>query len=131
MKRILGIAVLLAAVLSFTGSGLRPSLAAEAGKKEPVRFKVINTFKPDLAGVEKAQLIQFEMDPGAVVKNFTVSHTEILWVTKGAFTYKYGDRVVQRKAGQSWLHEAGVVIDVTNKTKSTAVLRGVQFVKSK
>jgi len=131
MKRILGIAVLLAAVLSFAGGGLRLSLAAEAGKKEPVRFKVVNTFKPDLAGVEKAQLIQFEMDPGAEVKNFTAPHTEILWVTRGVFTYKYGNQVVQRKAGESWLHEAGVVLDVANKTKSSAVLRGVQFVKSK
>lgn len=131
MKRILGIAVVLVAILSAAGIALRPSFAAGEGKKEPVRFKVLNTFKPDLAGIEKAQLIQFEMDPGAEVKNFKLPASEILWVTKGVFTYKYADKTVLRKQGESWLHEEGIVLDVSNKTKGDAVLRGVQFIKAK
>ena len=131
MKRIVGIAVVVVAMLAAAGIASRPSFAAETGKKEPVRFKVLNTFKPDLAGIEKAQLIQFEMDPGAEVKNFKLPSSEILWVTSGVFTYKYGDKTVLRKQGESWLHEEGIVLDVANKAKRNAVLQGIQFIKAK
>jgi quercetin dioxygenase-like cupin family protein len=96
-----------------------------------VRFTVINTFQPDLAGIEKAQLIQFEMDPGAEVKDFKLASSEILWVTKGVFTYKYGDKIVEKKAGESWLHQEGIVLDINNKSKGVAILRGIQFLKKK
>ena len=81
------------------------SLAQEKAKKDPVRFTVVNTFEPGFPGIEKAQLIRFEMDPGAAVKDIKVGSTEILWVTKGAFTYKYGDKVAEKKTGESWLHQ--------------------------
>ncbi|HAM58524.1 MAG TPA: hypothetical protein DCQ64_25185 [Candidatus Rokubacteria bacterium] len=107
------------------------ALAQEKAKKDPVRFTVVNTFEPGFTGIEKAQLIQFEMDPGAAVKDFKVGSTEILWVTKGGFTYKYGDKVAEKKTGESWLHQEGVVLDVSNKGKGVAILRGIQFLKKK
>jgi len=107
------------------------SLAQEKAKKDPVRFTVVNTFEPGFPGIEKAQLIQFEMDPGAAVKDIKVGSTEILWVTKGAFTYKYGDKVAEKKTGESWLHQEGIVLDVSNKGKGVAILRGIQFLKKK
>ncbi|MBI2525281.1 MAG: hypothetical protein HYV93_04800 [Candidatus Rokubacteria bacterium] len=103
----------------------------EKAKKEPVRFAVVNTFEPGFPGIEKAQLIQFEMDPGAAVKDIKVGSTEILWVTKGVFTYKYGDKVAEKKTGESWLHQEGIVLDVSNKGKGVATLRGIQFLKKK
>jgi quercetin dioxygenase-like cupin family protein len=108
-----------------------PSLAQEKAKKDPVRFVVVNTFEPGFPGIEKAQLIQFEMDPGAAVKDFKVASTEILWVTKGTFKYKYGDRTVEKKTGESWLHQEGIVLDVANTGKDVAILRGIQFLKKK
>jgi hypothetical protein len=108
------------------------SLACHSSAKEknPVRFKVINTFKPDFAEIKKAQLVRFEMDPGAEVKNFKLPCSEILWVTKGSFTYKYGDKVVTRKTGESWFHSEGMLFDVSNKGKGVAILRGIQFYRT-
>ncbi|MCZ7563832.1 MAG: cupin domain-containing protein [Burkholderiales bacterium] len=131
MKRLVSSVAVVVATLAVVGLVSQSAFSAGEGKKEPVRFKVLNTFKPQLAGVDKAQLIQFEMDPGAEVKSFKVGSSEILWVTRGVFTYKYGDKTVQRKQGESWLQEAGVVLDVANRSKSGAVLQGVQFIKAK
>ena len=130
-KRIwtLAVAVIL---VSFLGIVLGDaSLAQEKAKKDPVRFAVLNTFEPGFQGIEKAQLIQFEMDPGAAVKDFKVGSTEMLWVTKGAFTYKYGDKLSAKKTGDSWLHQEGVVLDVSNTGKDVAILRGIQFLTKK
>lgn len=99
-------------------------------KKKPVRFQVLKTFKTDLPGIEKAQLIHFEMDPGAEVKNFKVV-SEVLWVTAGTFTYGYGGKTVVRKKGERWYHDAGTVIDVSNKGNGVGVIRGVQFIRAK
>ncbi len=112
------------------------SLGAE---KKPVRFKVLNTFQVDLPGIERAQLFHFEMDPGAKVENFKIV-SEVLWVMQGEFTYKYrsgklhkkhGSKTVLRKKGDSWWQEAGTVLDVSNKGSGVAVMRGVQFIRSK
>jgi len=102
-----------------------------AEEKKPIRFKVINTFETDLPGIEKAQFIEFEMDPGAKIEGLKVGASEILWVTKGIFTYTYGDKVVKRKKGESWFQEIGTVLDVKNGHKRVAVLRGIQFIKGK
>lgn len=102
-----------------------------AEEKKPIRFKVINTFETDLPGIEKAQFIQFEMDPGAKIEGLKVGASEILWVTKGIFTYTYGDKVVKKKKGDSWFQEIGTVLDVKNGHKRVAVLRGIQFIKGK
>jgi len=102
-----------------------------AEEKKPIRFKVINTFETDLPGIEKAQFIEFEMDPGAKIEGLKVGASEILWVTKGIFTYTYGDKVVKRKKGESWFQEIGTVLDVKNNHKRVAVLRGIQFIKGK
>jgi len=102
-----------------------------AEEKKPIRFKVINTFKPALPGIEKAQFIEFEMDPGAKIEGLKVGASEILWVTKGIFTYTYGDKVVKRKKGESWFQEIGTVLDVKNNHKRVAVLRGIQFIRAK
>jgi quercetin dioxygenase-like cupin family protein len=102
-----------------------------AEEKKPIRFKVINTFKTDLPGIEKAQFIEFEMDPGAKIEGLKVGASEILWVTKGIFTYTYGDKVVKRKKGESWFQEIGTVLDVKNNHKRVAVLRGIQFIRAK
>ena len=131
MKRILIGAMVFLFVFSLNGFFRDQPLAAEKKKKDPVRFTVINTFQPDLAGIEKAQLIQFEMDPGAEVKDFKLSSSEILWVTKGVFTYKYGEKIVEKKEGESWLHQEGILLDVYNRSKGTAILRGIQFLKKK
>ena len=132
MKRILIGAVVFVFVFSLNGFFFGDqSLAAEKKKKDPVRFTVINTFQPDLVGIEKAQLIQFEMDPGAEVKDFKLSSSEILWVTKGVFTYKYGEKIAERKAGESWFHQEGILLDVYNRGKGVAILRGIQFLKKK
>ncbi len=109
--------------------GLDSSAKAEP-KKNPVRFKVLASFPTDLPGVEKAQFIHFEMDPGAEVKNFKVV-SEILWVTEGTFIYGYGGKTVVRKKGERWYHDAGTVLDVSNKENSVGVIRGVQFIRSK
>jgi hypothetical protein len=112
------------------------SLGAE---KKPVRFKVLNTFQVDLPGIEKAQLIHFEMDPGAEVKNFKVV-SEVLWIIEGEFTYKYrsgklhkkhGSKNVLKKKGDSWWQDEGTVIDVSNKGSGVGVMRGVQFIRTK
>ncbi len=131
MKRMWTLAVIAIVASAMSALSWSPTPVAAQAKKDPVRFKVINTFEPGPAGAEKAQLIEFQMDPGAEVKAFKVGSAEILWVTKGTFTYKYGDKVVERKTGDSWQHQDGVVIDVTNKGKAVAVLRGIQFVKKK
>lgn len=131
MKKILINAVVFLFVFSLGGVFGGQSFAAEKKKKDPVRFTVINTFQPDLVGIEKAQLIQFEMDPGAEVKDFKLASSEILWVTKGVFTYKYGEKIVERKAGESWLHQEGILLDVYNRSKGVAILRGIQFLKKK
>jgi len=102
-----------------------------AEEKKPIRFKVINTFETDLPGIAKAQFIEFEMDPGAKIEGLKVGASEILWVTKGIFTYTYGDKVVKRKKGESWFQEIGTVLDVKNNHKRVAVLRGIQFIKGK
>lgn len=102
-----------------------------AEEKKPIRFKVINTFETDLPGIEKAQFIEFEMDSGAKIEGLTVGASEILWVLKGIFTYKYGDKVVKKKAGDSWFQKVGTVLDVKNAHKRVAVLRGIQFIKAK
>lgn len=110
-----------------------------ASKKKPIRFQVLSTVPTDLPGVAKAQYIHFEMDPGAELKNFKVV-SEILWVTKGEFAYRYrngklnkkhGDKTVLRKKGDRWWQDAGTVIDVSNKGSGVAVLRGVQFIRKK
>jgi len=131
MKRTLINAVVFLFVVSLGGVFGGQTFAAEKKKKDAVRFTVINTFKPDLVGIEKAQLIQFEMDPGAEVKDFKLVSSEILWVIKGVFTYKYGEKVVKRKAGESWLHQDGILLDVNNRSKGVAILRGIQFLKKK
>jgi hypothetical protein len=119
----------------FVASSLSLSLGAE---KKPVRFKVVNTFQVDLPGIEKAQLIHFEMDPGAEVKNFKVV-SEVLWVNEGEFSYKYrngklhkkhGSQIVLRKKGDSWWQDEGTVIDVSNKGNGVGVMRGVQFIRT-
>lgn len=125
----LAVMVMFAAAVS-VGAGATTD-AQEKPKKEPVRFSVVQSFEPGPAGIAKAQLINFEMDPGAEIKGFKVGSAEILWVTKGAFTYKYGDKVVERKTGHSWQHQEGVTIDVSNKGKAVAVLRGIQFLTKK
>ena len=58
------------------------SSANAATKKKPIRFQALATFPTDLPGIEKAQYIHFEMDPGAEIKNFKVV-SEVLWVTQG------------------------------------------------
>ena len=128
MNRIIrtAIAMLLAlSVLAIVDEGV----AAEKVAK-PIRFDVLQSFQTDLPGVEKAQLIQFEMDPGAEVKKFKVV-SEILWVTSGVFTYRYGKKVVERKAGERWFHKAGTVLDVSNQGDGVATLRGIQFIRTK
>jgi quercetin dioxygenase-like cupin family protein len=107
------------------------AFAKEKAKKDPIRFNVLETYKTDLPGIEKAQLIKFEMDPGAEIKGFKCATSEILWVTKGVFTYKYGDKTVERKKGDTWFQDMGTVLDVSNKGKDTAVLRGIQFIRAK
>lgn len=110
---------------------LTPVFSAKAApKKNPVRFRVLATLPTDLPGIAKAQLIHFEMDPGAEVKNFKVV-SEVLWVTEGTFTYGYGGKTVVRKKGDRWFHNAGTVLDVGNKGGSVAVIRGVQFIRVK
>ena len=131
MKRILINAVVFLFVFSLSGVFGDQSFAAEEKKKDPVRFRVINTFQPDFVGIEKAQLIQFEMDPGAEVKDFKFTSSEILWVTKGVFTYKFGEKIVEKKAGESWFQQEGVLLDVYNRGKGVAILRGIQFLKKK
>jgi len=131
MKRTLINAVVFLFVVSLGGVFGGQTFAAEKKKKDPVRFTVINTFQPNLVGIEKAQLIQFEMDPGAEIKDFKLASSEILWVIKGVFTYKYGEKVVKRKAGESWLHQDGILLDVNNRSKGVAILRGIQFLKKK
>jgi len=118
--------VMIALFVVFVSGNL--SLAEE---KKPIRFKVINTFETDLPGIAKAQFIEFEMDPGAKIEGLKVGASEILWVTKGIFTYTYGDKVVKRKKGESWFQEIGTVLDVKNNHKRVAVLRGIQFIKGK
>ena len=131
MKRMWPLAVIVMFASALSAPFGNTPFAAEKAKKEPVRFTVVNSFEPGPSGIDKAQLIQFEMDPGAEVKDVKVGSAEILWVTKGAFTYKYGDKVVERKTGDSWLHQEGVLIDVSNKGKGVATLRGIQFLKKK
>lgn len=118
--------VMIALFVVFVSGNL--SLAEE---KKPIRFKVINTFETDLPGIAKAQFIEFEMDPGAKIEGLKVGASEILWVTKGIFTYTYGDKVVKKKKGDSWFQEIGTVLDVKNGHKRVAVLRGIQFIKGK
>ena len=124
--------------LAFFFVALSFSLSFGAEKK-PVRFKVVNTFQVDLPGVEKAQLIHFEMDPGAEVKYFKVV-SEVLWVNEGEFTYKYrigklhkkhGSKNVLRKKGDIWWQDEGTVIDVSNKGSGVGVMRGIQFIRKK
>ena len=134
------LAVFMLPVLLVLAGVLTPGFSAKAApKKSPVRFKVLGTFPTDLPGVEKAQYIHFEMDPGAEIKNFKVV-SEVLWVTQGEFAYKYrsgklnkkyGDKTVLRKKGGKWWQDAGTVIDVSNKGSGVAVIRGVQFIRVK
>jgi len=125
--------------LVFAGVLASFSSADAAPKKSPIRFQALATLPTDLPGIEKAQYIHFEMDPGAEIKNFKVV-SEILWVTQGEFTYKYrngklnkkyGNKTVLRKKGESWWQDAGTVIDVSNKGSGVAVIRGVQFIRKK
>lgn len=103
-------------------------------QKNPVRLKVLNTFKPGFSDIKKAQLIQFEMDPGAEVKGFKLPCSEIIWVTEGSFIYNYiyehGEEMVERKKGQSWFTSEGALFDVYNKGKATAIIRGIQFYRT-
>ncbi len=130
MKRIIYIVAVTMFALSVGASFGDYSFGAEETKKEPVRITVIKAFKPDLPGIEKAQLIQFEMDPGAEVKNFTLG-SELCWAIEGVFTYKLGGELVERSKGAIWYGEAGTVIDVYNRGKDVAVLRCVQFIRAK
>jgi len=131
MKRLAYVTVMILFMLSLSISLEDQCLAQQ---KDPVRFKVINTFNPDFGDIKKAQLIQFEMDPGAEVKDFKLSCSEILWVTEGVFTYNYkdkgGNKTVEKKEGDSWFHSEGILLDVGNKGNTTAILRGVQFLKT-
>jgi hypothetical protein len=131
MKRIACVVVLIMFALSL---GCSVKNQSKAEQKNPVRLSVINTFKPGFGDIKKAQLIQFEMDPGAEVKGFKLPCSEILWVTEGTFTYKYtyeyGDEIVERKKGQSWFTSQGTLLDVYNKGTATAILRGIQFYRT-
>jgi hypothetical protein len=128
MKRFAFVIVIIILMLSLSISIEDRCLAQQ---KDPVRFKVINTFQLDFGDIKKAQLIQFEMDPAAEVKNFKCASSEILWVTEGVFTYKYGDEIVKKNKGDSWFHSEGTLLDVSNTGGTTAILRGVQFLKTK
>jgi hypothetical protein len=103
-------------------------------QKNPVRLKVLNTFKPDFGDIKKAQLIQFEMDPGAEVKGFKLPCSEIIWVTEGTFIYNYiyehGEEMIERRKGQSWFTSEGTLFDVYNKGNATAIIRGIQFYRT-
>jgi hypothetical protein len=57
-----------------------------------VRLPVINTCETGFPGIATTQLIQFEMDPGAAVKDFEVASTDVLWVTRGPFTAVVSER---------------------------------------
>ena len=131
MKRIACVFVVIMFALSL-GCSVKDQSKAE--QKNPVRLTVINTFKPGFADIKKAQLIQFEMDPGAEVKGFKLPCSEILWVTEGTFTYKYkhkhGVEIVERKKGESWFASEGTLLDVYNKGNATAILRGIQLYKT-
>jgi hypothetical protein len=131
MKRIACVVVVIMFALSL-GCSVKNQPKAE--QKNPVRFNVINTFKPGFADIKKAQLIQFEMDPGAEVKGFKLPCSEILWVTEGTFTYMYiyehGEEMVERKKGQSWFASEGTLLDVYNKGNATAIIRGIQLYRT-
>ena len=125
------LAVFMLSVFIVSSGALAPVSGVEAApKKKPIRFQILKTFKTDLPGVEKALFIHFEMDPGAKIENFKVV-SEVLWVTEGTFTYRYGDKTVIRKKGDRWFQKAGTVIDVENKSASVAIIRGLQFIRKK
>jgi quercetin dioxygenase-like cupin family protein len=106
----------------FVGLGTADyTFAKEKAKKDPIRFKVLETYKTDLLGIEKAQLIKFEMYPGTEIKGFKCPSSKILWVTDGAFAYKYGDKTVERKKENSWFQDMETVLDVSNKGKDTSL----------
>jgi hypothetical protein len=131
MKRITCVVVVIIFALSL---GCSVKNQSKAEQKDPVRFSVINTFKPDFGDIKKAQLVQFEMDPGAEVKGFKLPCAEILWVKEGTFTFKYtyehGEEMVERKKGQSWFTSEGTLIDIYNQGNATAILRGIQFYRT-
>jgi hypothetical protein len=136
MRNTVRIPWILGLAFFFVALSFSLSLGAE---KKPVRFKVLNIFQVDLPGIEKVQLIHFEMDPGAKVENFKVV-SEVLWVTQGEFTYKYrsgklhrkhGSKTVLKKKGDSWWQDEGTVIDVSNNGRGVGVMRGVQFIRTK
>ncbi len=131
MKRILCIFVVIMFALSM-GCSVKNQPKAE--KRNPVRLKVLNTFKPDFGEIKEARLIQFEMDPGAEVKDFKLPCSEILWGTEGTFIYNYkyehGEEMLERKKGQSWFTSEGTLFDVYNKGNATAILRGIQLYKT-
>ncbi len=131
MKRIACVVVVIMFAFSI---GCTVKNQSKPEQKNPVRLEVLNTFKLDFGDIKKAQLIQFEMDPGAEVKGFKLPCSEILWVTEGTFIYNYiyehGEEMVDRKKGQSWFTSYGTLLDVYNKGDATAILRGIQFYKT-
>ena len=131
MKRIVCVVVVIIFALSL---GCTATNQPKPEKKDPVRFIVINKFKPDFGEIKKAQLVRFEMDPGAEVKGFKLPCSEILWVKQGTFTFKYtyehGEELLERKQGQSWFTPQGTLIDIYNKGDTTAILRGIQFYRT-
>ena len=125
------LAVFMLSVFIVSSGTLAPVSSIKAApKKKPIRFQVLNTFKTDLPGIEKALFIHFEMDPGAKIENFKVV-SEVLWVTEGTFTYRYGNKTVIRKKGDRWYQNVGTVVNIDNKSGSVAVLRGLQFIRKK
>ena len=95
---------------------------------------MLNTFQPDFGDIRKAQLIQFEMDPGAGVKGFKLPCSEILWVLEGTFIYNYiyehGEEMVERRKALSWFTAEGTLFDVYNKGDDIAIMRGIQFYRT-
>lgn len=87
--------------VSFSAALGDTSLAAENANEGPARFTMVNTFVPGFLPIEKAQPIQFKMDPRAAVKDFDLASTESRWVTEDTFTYNHGETVPEKKPVRS------------------------------
>ena len=80
---------------------LSPAQSWSQDLPEGVGMEVVATYPVDLSGIEKVELRKVTLEPGAILKNFTVKDQFFCHVTQGEIL------IVNQASGASVLYSAG------------------------
>jgi quercetin dioxygenase-like cupin family protein len=106
--------ILLAILMFAVAMMLMTTSAPAQGLPKGVSLKVMAEFPSEIPGIEKIQLLEFRLEPGAKLENFVHQETDFCTAKQGLLTVVAGGTTVVRGPGSRWVCPLGIKLSLYN-----------------